>query len=176
MLAIAVDWGLPAVSGVEHWQLVPAHFAERHNLVIILALGETVIAIGAGTTVDLTAPVVLAAGLSVGLAAAFWWIYFDIVAIVTERRLAQAAEGTERNTLARDSYSYLHFPMVAGIVVTALGVHETLAHVDQPLDTVHAPRCSAGPPSTSWPTSSCGCATPTPSAPPASALRSSWSH
>jgi low temperature requirement protein LtrA len=138
MLAIAVDWGLPALSGVEHWQLAPAHFAERHNLVIILALGETVIAIGVGTTIDLTAPVLLAAGLSVGLAAAFWWIYFDIVAIVTERRLAQAAEGTERNTLARDSYSYLHFPMVAGIVVTALGVHETLAHVDQPLDAVHA--------------------------------------
>jgi low temperature requirement protein LtrA len=138
VLAIVVDWGLPALSGVEHWQLVPAHFAERHNLVIILALGETVIAIGAGASVDLTAPVVLAAVLSVGLAATFWWIYFDIVAIVTEHRLSQAAEGAERNTLARDSYSYLHFPMVAGIVVTALGVHEILAHVDQPLDTVHA--------------------------------------
>jgi low temperature requirement protein LtrA len=138
MLAILIDWGLPALSGVEHWQLVPAHFAERHNLVIILALGETVIAIGAGTTVDLTAPTVLAVGLGVGLAATFWWTYFDIVAIVTERRLAQANEGADRNTLARDSYSYLHFPMVAGIIVTALGVHETLAHVDKPLDTVHA--------------------------------------
>ena len=138
MLAIAVDWGLPALSGVEHWQLVPAHFAERHNLVIILALGETVIAIGAGTTVDLTAPVVIVAGLGVGLAAAFWWIYFDLVAIVTARRLAQATEGPERNTLARDSYSYLHFPMVAGIVLSALAIHETVAHVDEPLDTVHA--------------------------------------
>ena len=138
MLAILIDWGLPALSGVEHWQLVPAHFAERHNLVIILALGETVIAIGAGTTVDLTAPTVLAVGLGIGLAATFWWTYFDVVAIVTERRLAQANEGADRNTLARDSYSYLHFPMVAGIIVTALGVHETLAHVDKPLDTVHA--------------------------------------
>ena len=138
VLAIAVDWGLPALSGVEHWQLVPAHFAERHNLVIILALGETVIAIGAGTSVELTAPVVIVAGLGVGLAAAFWWIYFDVVAIVTERRLAQATEGTERNTLARDSYSYLHFPMVAGIVLSALAIHETVAHVDEPLDAVHA--------------------------------------
>ena len=135
---IALDWGVPAVSGVEHWQLAPAHFAERHNLVIILALGETVVALGAGTEVELTATVVIAAGLGVGLAAAFWWIYFDIVAIVTERRLTQAAEGPERNTLARDSYSYLHFPMVAGIVLTALAFHETLAHVDEPLDTVHA--------------------------------------
>lgn len=138
LLAIAVDWGLPALSGVQHWQLVPAHFAERHNLVIILALGETVIAIGAGTTVDLTAPVVLAAALGVGLAAAFWWTYFDIVALVTERRLTQATAGAERNTLARDSYSYLHFPMVAGIILSAFGIHETLAHVDTPLDIVPA--------------------------------------
>ena len=116
----------------------PAHFAERHNLVIILALGETVVALGAGTEVELTATVVVAAGLGVGLAAAFWWIYFDIVAIVTERRLTQAAEGPERNTLARDSYSYLHFPMVAGIVLTALAFHETLAHVGESLDAVHA--------------------------------------
>jgi low temperature requirement protein LtrA/transcriptional regulator with XRE-family HTH domain len=138
LLAIAVDWGLPAVSGVEHWQLVPAHFAERHNLVIILALGETVVALGAGPTIDLTAPVLVAAALGVGLAATFWWIYFDVVAIVTERRLTQTSAGRERNTLARDSYSYLHFPMVAGIVLSALAVHETLAHVDQPLDDVHA--------------------------------------
>jgi len=138
MLAIAIDWGLPAISGVEHWQLVPAHFAERHNLVIILALGETVVALGAGTDIDLTAAVVTAVALGVGLAAIFWWTYFDVVAIVTERRLAQATQGPERNTLARDSYSYLHFPMVAGIVLSALALHETLAHVDEPLDAVHA--------------------------------------
>ena len=76
--------------------------------------------------------------LGVGLAAALWWIYFDVVALVTERRLVQAPEGRERNALARDSYSYLHFPMVAGIVLGALGLHETLAHVDEPLDAVHA--------------------------------------
>ncbi len=135
---IALDWGVPAVSGVEHWQLVPAHFAERHNLIIIIALGETVVALGAGTEGELTATVVVTAGLGVGLAAAFWWTYFDLVAIVTERRLSQAAEGPERNTLARDSYSYLHFPMVAGIVLTALAFHETLAHVGESLDAVHA--------------------------------------
>ena len=135
---IALDWGVPAVSGVEHWQLVPAHFAERHNLIIIIALGETVVALGAGAAGELTATVVVTAGLGVGLAAVFWWTYFDLVAIVTERRLSQAAEGPERNTLARDSYSYLHFPMVAGIVLTALAFHETLAHVGEPLDTVHA--------------------------------------
>ena len=138
MAVVALDWGVPAVSGVAHWQLIPGHFAERHNLVIILALGETVVALGAGADVELTGSVVVAAGLGVGLAAAFWWTYFDVVAIVTQRRLAEAAQGRERNTLARDSYSYLHFPMVAGIVLSALALHESLAHVNQRLDAVHA--------------------------------------
>ena len=57
---------------------------------------------------------------------------------MTERRLILATEGHQRNTLARDSYSYLHFPMVAGIVLAALGIEETLAHVDETLDGVHA--------------------------------------
>jgi low temperature requirement protein LtrA len=138
LAAIAIDSGVPAISGVGEWRLVPAHFAERHNLVIILALGETVVALGAASDLDLTAPVVTAAALGVALAAALWWIYFDIVALVTERRLTQAEEGPERNRLARDSYSYLHFPMVAGIVLTSLALHETLVHVDHALDAVHA--------------------------------------
>ncbi len=75
--AILLDWGGPAVLGVAEWRLVPAHFAERHNLVIILALGESIVAIGAGADVDLTAPVVVAAVFGMGLAAALWWIYFD---------------------------------------------------------------------------------------------------
>jgi low temperature requirement protein LtrA len=136
--AILLDWGGPAIFGVRGWQLVPAHFAERHNLVIILALGESIVALGAGADVDLTAPVITAAVLGIGLASALWWIYFDVVALVTERRLTQTTEGRERNALARDSYSYLHFPMVAGIVLGALGIEETLAHVDEPLDGVHA--------------------------------------
>jgi low temperature requirement protein LtrA len=135
--AILLDWG-GGMLGVTVWRLVPAHFAERHNLVIIIALGESIVALGAGADVDLTAPVVVAAAFGMGLAAALWWLYFDVVALVTERRLVQAPEGRERNALARDSYSYLHFPMVAGIVLGSLGVHETLAHVDTPLDAVHA--------------------------------------
>jgi low temperature requirement protein LtrA len=136
--AILVDWGSPARLGVAEWRLVPAHFAERHNLVIILALGEAIVALGVGAEIDLTASVIVAAVLGMGLASALWWIYFDVVAIVTERRLVQAPEGRVRNELARDSYSYLHFPMVAGIVLAALGLEETLAHVDEPLDVVHA--------------------------------------
>ena len=159
MAAILVDWGGPALLGVADWRLVPAHFAERHNLVIILALGESIVAIGAGADVELTAPVIVAAVLGMGLAAALWWIYFDVVALITERRLMRATEGRERNTLARDSYSYLHFPMVAGIVLGALGVEETLQHVNEPLDTCTPSHYSVGRRSISWPMWRCGSAT-----------------
>jgi low temperature requirement protein LtrA len=137
VLAIALDWGGPALFGLGGWRLVPAHFAERHNLVIILALGESIVALGIGANVDLSAGVIAAAVLGIALASAVWWVYFDVVALVTERRLTQAPEGRERNALARDSYSYLHYPMVAGIVLVALGLKHTLAHVDDPLDSVH---------------------------------------
>ena len=82
--------------------------------------------------------VVVAAVLGVAVAAALWWLYFDIVALVAERRLSNAAEGRERNEMARDSFSYLHLPMVAGIVLLALGLKKTLEHVDDPLKLVPA--------------------------------------
>jgi low temperature requirement protein LtrA len=137
-VAILLDWGGPFLFGVSGWRLVPGHFAERHNLVIILALGESIVALGVGAEIDLTAGVITAAVLGVGLASALWWIYFDVVSLVTARRLTLSTEGRQRNALARDSYSYLHFPMVAGIVLAALGLEETLAHVDEAFDAEHA--------------------------------------
>lgn len=137
-IAIAIDFGGPAVFGVAGWRLVPAHFAERHGLIIILALGESIVVLGIGAEAGLTAPEIAAAVLGVALASALWWAYFDVVALVTEQRLTRAPEGRVRNALARDSYSYLHFPMAAGIVLAALGLEQTLAHVDEPLHTVPA--------------------------------------
>jgi low temperature requirement protein LtrA len=137
-LAIGLDMAGPYVFGSEGWKLVPGHFAERHGLIIIIALGESIVAIGVGAQAGLTAGVVTAAVLGIALAAALWWIYFDVVAIVSSRRLAQAEEGRERNEMARDSYSYLHLPMVAGIVLVALGLKTILGNVSDPLDTVPA--------------------------------------
>jgi len=136
--AILLDWGGPGVFGTQGWRLVPGHFAERHSLVIILALGESIVALGAASHLELTAGEITAAVLGIGLAAALWWTYFDVVALVNARRLMMATEGRERNVLARDSYSYLHFPMVAGIVLAAFGLEETLAHVDEALEAVAA--------------------------------------
>jgi low temperature requirement protein LtrA len=128
----------PYFFGAEGWKLVPGHFAERHGLIVIIALGESIVAIGVGAEVGLDAGVVAAAVLGVFVAAALWWLYFDVVALVAERRLTNAAEGRERNEIARDSFSYLHFPMVAGIVLLALGLKKTLLDVDDPLKLVPA--------------------------------------
>jgi hypothetical protein len=81
---------------------------------------------------------VTAAVLGIVIAAMLWWMYFDIVALVSERRLVEAPEGLERNRMARDSFSYLHFPMIAGIILVALGLKKTLEHVDEPLKLVPA--------------------------------------
>ncbi len=137
-LALALDMGGPYLFGAEGWKLVPGHFAERHGLIVIIALGESIVALGVGAKVVLDAGIVAAAVLGMVVAAALWWVYFDVTAIVAERRLSQAAEGRERNELARDSYSYLHFPMVAGIALLAVGMKHTLADVSAPLKLVPA--------------------------------------
>ena len=137
-LALALDMGEPYFASAEHWRLVPEHFAERHGLIVIVALGETIVALGVGAELGLTAGVATAAVLGIVLVSELWWVYFDVVAIANVRRLVSASPGQEQNAMARDVYSYLHFPLVAGIVIAAFGLHETLAHVDEPLDDVAA--------------------------------------
>jgi low temperature requirement protein LtrA len=137
-LALLLDMGGPFLWGSEGWKLVPGHFAERHGLIVIIALGESIVAIGVGAEAGVDAGVVVAAVLGIAVAAALWWLYFDVVALVAERRLSNAAEGRERNEIARDSFSYLHLPMVAGIVLLALGLKKTIGDVDDPLKTVPA--------------------------------------
>ena len=133
LLAISLDMAGPLVFGSEGWRLVPHHFAERHGLIFIIALGESIVAIGVGAEHGVDAGVVAAAVLGMAVAAAMWWAYFDVVALVAERRLSAATPGREQNELARDAYSFLHLPMVAGVVLIALGMKKTLEHVDEPL-------------------------------------------
>jgi low temperature requirement protein LtrA len=137
-LALLLDTGGPLLFGQDGWKLVPGHFAERHGLIVIIALGESIVAIGVGAKASIGAGVVVAGLLGVAIGAALWWVYFDVTAIVAGRRLAKAEEGHERNGIARDSYSYLHFPMVAGIALIAVGLKATLAHVDSSLKIVPA--------------------------------------
>jgi len=137
-LALFLDMGGPYVFGIEGWRLVPGHFAERHGLVVIIALGESIVAIGVGASGVLDLGIGTAAVLGVALAAALWWTYFDIVYAVSARRLARAPAGRPRNELARDSYSYIHLALVAGIVLSAFGIEETIGHSGAHLHTVPA--------------------------------------
>jgi low temperature requirement protein LtrA len=137
-VALLLDISGPAFFGVEGWKLVPGHFAERHGLIVIIAIGESIVAIGIGVVGEVDAGVVATAVAGTVVAAALWWLYFDVVALVAQRRLAQATPGREQNSMARDSYSYLHYPMVAGIVLVALGMKKTIADVSEPLKLVPA--------------------------------------
>ncbi|MDP9491995.1 MAG: low temperature requirement protein A, partial [Actinomycetota bacterium] len=138
-VALLLDMGEPFLFGSEGWSLEhPGHFAERHGLIIIIAIGESIVAIGVGVGTGVDAGVVAAATLGIAVAAAIWWLYFDVVAMLAERDLTNLPAGRERNERARDTYSYLHFPMVAGIVLAALGLKKTLGDVGSELDTVTA--------------------------------------
>jgi low temperature requirement protein LtrA len=137
-LALLLDAGGPYLFGAEGWKLAPAHFAERHGAIVIIALGESIVAIGVGAKATLGAGVVAVAILGIVVAATMWWVYFDVTAIIAARRLASAPEGRERNEIARDSYSYLHFPMVAGIALIAVGLKSMIGRVDDPLTLVPA--------------------------------------
>jgi low temperature requirement protein LtrA len=140
VIALAIDYLGPVVIGVGRgWRVAPEHFAERHGLIILIALGESFIAIavGFGTGFELASGVIVAAALGIVTVSALWWLYFDVAAIFARRRLMQAT-GLELHRLALHSYSYLHLPMVAGIVLFALGLKTTLGDVGEALDTVPA--------------------------------------
>ncbi len=137
-LALFLDLTGPYFFGVEGWKLMPNHFAERYGLFIIIALGESIVAIGVGAHDTLTLGIGVAAVLGVALSAAMWWLYFDVVALISARRLADAEVGRVQNALARDSYSYIHLLMVAGIVLVAFGMKTTIGHTGDHLHAVPA--------------------------------------
>jgi low temperature requirement protein LtrA len=142
--ALAIDYGGVLVGRGQGWRVSPGHFAERHGLIVIIAIGESIVAVGLGAAgLPLGAGVVSAALLGIAVAAALWWTYFDWVSIVSERILEQTT-GAARAALARDMYSYLHLPMVAGIVLFALAMKKTLEEVGDPLKTVPAAALCGG--------------------------------
>jgi low temperature requirement protein LtrA len=130
LAALIVDYIGTILGGASGWRLRSAsHFAERHGLIIIVALGESIVAIGVGVAaVAISWPILVASVLGLTVAACIWWAYFDVVSIVAERELRRL-QGEQRARLARDAYSYLHLPMVAGIVLLALGVEQVLEYV-----------------------------------------------
>jgi low temperature requirement protein LtrA len=138
VVALAVDYLGALIGRGQGWRVSPAHFAERHGLIVIIALGESIVAIGVGAAgLSLTAGIVSAAALGIAVIVALWWAYFDVYAVLAQRQLSETS-GAIRARLARDCYSYLHLPMIAGIVLFALGLKKTIEQVGDPLATVPA--------------------------------------
>ncbi len=138
LVALAIDYFGPIVVGVGRgWKVAPEHFAERHGLIVLIALGESIIAIGLAAGLELDTGVIVAAALGIVVVSALWWLYFDVAAIFARTRLMQAT-GLELHRLALHAYSYLHLPMIAGIVLFALGLKTTVGDVGESLDAVPA--------------------------------------
>ena len=135
LAALALDYGGPLVTfwlpgrpriDAAAWEIGTEHFAERFQLFIIIALGETIVITGATTAeLELTTPTVVAFGFAFLSTAALWWLYFNFVAGVAEQGLEQAAN---RTLLARDAYTYLHVVLVAAILLAAVGDELVIAH------------------------------------------------
>lgn len=127
--AIVGDYVGTQLAGTS-WRLASAaHFAERHGLIIIVALGESIVATGIGIAQKpVSWPIIAASILALAVSGALWWAYFDVTALITERALSAAA-GAQQIRLARNGYSFLHLPMIIGIIMMSLGLKKALGHV-----------------------------------------------
>ena len=132
---LIVDYVGVILGGASGWRLRSAsHFAERHGLIVIVALGESIVAIGVGVAhLPISWPIIAGAVSGLTIAGCLWWAYFDVVSIVAERELRRL-DGEARARMARDAYSYLHLPMVAGIALVALGIEQVLELVGDTTD------------------------------------------
>ncbi|RIV38354.1 low temperature requirement protein A [Micromonospora radicis] len=135
--AIIVEYGAALALGSSNWTLLSAgHWAERHALIVLVALGETIIALGLGAgfvvELPLTWLVIVSAMLAVAVVAALWWSYFDTLALALEQALHRTRHPRARSALARDAYTYLHLPLVAGPILFALGLKRVLSGAATP--------------------------------------------
>jgi low temperature requirement protein LtrA len=142
-LAIGVEYGASVMFGTRGWKIISAsHWAERHALILIVALGEAIISVGgSGRPVQWSIgwPVLAAVLAGIAVAASLWWYYFDFIALAAELAL-QHATGARRVALALTAYTYLHLLMIAGIILFALGMQQVLHHVSEgvPSEPLHA--------------------------------------
>ncbi len=145
LAAVLLDYGIVVgFSDVGKWRVHAEHFAERFALVMIIAFGESIVAIGIGADdVALDAPEIAAALIGIGIVCLLWWAYFDVAALVAEHRFRDAT-GEAQVRMARDAYALLHLPMIVGIVLFALGVKKVLQTPEEHLKAMPAVALCAG--------------------------------
>jgi low temperature requirement protein LtrA len=145
LLAPLVGYRTPrrGASLTTDYQIDGGHFAERCQAFIIIALGESIVVTGS-TAADagLTTPVLLAFAVAFLQTATLWWLYFGEVARHSRRRLA---ESVDPGRLARDAYTYLHLPIVAGIIAAAVGDDLLIAHTSEALTAAGVAMAVGGP-------------------------------
>jgi low temperature requirement protein LtrA len=142
--ACVLEWSTPSLASPAGFQIAPAHFVERHGLVVIVALGESIVAIGigaAGLPVDLALGSV--AVLALLLAACLWWAYFGGDDTRAEHALAAIPED-RRGPVAVQAFGHWHLLMLLGIIVMAAGLKDVVGHAFEPLDLAHALMLSGG--------------------------------
>ncbi|WBC07184.1 low temperature requirement protein A [Micromonospora sp. WMMA1947] len=145
-LALLVEYLAGVILGRQWWVVVSAgHWAERHALIVLVALGESLIALGLGPKrgLPLTGPVAVAALLGVVIVATLWWAYFDTLSFALEQAVHQARDPAARLRLARTAYTFLHLPMIAGIILFALGLKDLLAEATSPTTPAWGPPLGA---------------------------------
>ena len=121
LVAIALDFGAARVAGDRRaWGLHPGHFAERHGLIVIIALGESLIVAGSALTSDTSGPLLATGAVAVLMTCLLWWTYFGWVRDILEAELSRLPD-RDRARLGRDAYTFWHFPLVSGIVALAVG-------------------------------------------------------
>jgi low temperature requirement protein LtrA len=135
-IAIALDLMAAGIGGqLEGWNLHADHFVERHGLIVIIALGETLIVAASGLVAAPVTPTAITTGvLAVAITCGLWWSYFRHARFAFEHQIA-GRDGNARSCLARDVFSVMHFPMLCGVIAMAAATEEALAHPDRPLAT-----------------------------------------
>lgn len=132
LAGLLTDFGLTYATSVGgDWRVhSAAHWTERYGLIVILALGESIVAIGVGASrIPVDIAIMAGAVFGIGLSLCLWWLYFDMIAPAAEHVVAKL-QGKARTSLAVDAYTYMHFLLIAGIVLSALGVETALAHIE----------------------------------------------
>ncbi|MDG4861812.1 low temperature requirement protein A [Streptomyces sp. T-3] len=136
-IAVVLEIVAPMITGVSGFELKPGHFVERHGLLMIIALGDSFLALGIGTNGGAAGlSVVTTAVLIFIIPACLWWVYFDEAekAARAERAL-ERQDPVQRSGTALLAFFYAHIPMLLGLILIAAAVKKTIVHPFGPLAT-----------------------------------------